>query len=198
MNTPTFQFRKSKVIFFIALTVSITGKAFGQSDTLFQAAGPDTVFTNRHVVINNTLNVYGKITADSMRIRGPLQIGDSTFSFHDNFTILNVKSDHIRSTRGRIALFGDDGVGGYNTNINLGIGVHNPTGKVDLNYDGTGNLKIGIGNRALSGGNSGGNLHIESTNILALNQYSNGNISMVNGANGGNVGIGEKTFALRN
>ena len=81
MNTSTFQFRKNKVILFIALMVSFTGTAFGQSDTLFQGAGSDTVFTNRHVVINNTLNVYGKITADSMRIRGPLYIGDSTFSF---------------------------------------------------------------------------------------------------------------------
>jgi len=65
MNTPTFQFRKSTVILFIALMVSITGTAFGQSDTSWQAIGSDTVSTNRHVVINNTLDVNGKLTAEN-------------------------------------------------------------------------------------------------------------------------------------
>ncbi|MCE9539027.1 MAG: hypothetical protein K8R85_07405, partial [Bacteroidetes bacterium] len=186
---------KKIVIMFITLTVNIVNISFGQSDTSWQAAGTDTVFTNKHVKVNNTMDVYGKLTVDSMRIRGPLHIGDSSLTFIDNVPGLGGPSDHIRSTQGRIAFFGDNGVGGYNNNINLGIGVHNPTGKLDLNYNTSGNLKIGIGNRAIQGGNSAGNLHIDATNILALNHYVTGNIIMVTG--GGKIGMGTTTPASK-
>ncbi|MCE9539032.1 MAG: hypothetical protein K8R85_07430 [Bacteroidetes bacterium] len=179
MKVSNLLIRKIAVVVFTTLVVGSIDKVFGQTDTLWQATDSNTIATNKYVKINNNLDVHGKLTVDSMRVRGALHIGDSSLTLIDDVTDIGtgVKSDHIRSTQGRIAFFGDNGVGGFNNNINLGIGVHNPTGKVDIKYNGTGNLKIGDGNRAITGGNSAGNLNIESTNILALNQYSNGNIS---------------------
>ncbi len=139
MDLQTLQITKSAKLIFIILLVGLTGIVFGQSDSSWQAIGSDTVFTNKHVTINNTLDVHGKLTVDSMRVRGPLYIGDSTLSLHHNVTVLNVKSDHIRSTQGRIAFMGAMG-SGYNTNIRLGIGIHNPTKPLDIG--GAGGIRI--------------------------------------------------------
>lgn len=186
----------ANVIFIAILIVSIINTAFGQSDTSWQAIGSDTILTNKHVQVNNNMRVYGKITTDSLRVRGALHIGDSSLTLLDNVYDFgtNVYSDHIRSTQGRIAFFGDNGVGGYNNNINIGIAVHNPTARLHLNYNNTGSLKIGSGNRAIEGGNSAGNLHIDATNTLALNHYNAGNTTMVVG--GGKVGVGTSTLLV--
>ena len=175
-------------LMFLTLMVSTINTALGQNDTSWQAIGTDTVVTNKHVEINNNMRVYGKITADSLRVRGTLHIGDSSLTLADDVTVGIVTSDHIRSSQGRIAFMGAVGSNGYNTNLNIGIGVHNPTARLHLLYNNTGTLKIGSGNRAMEGGNSAGNLHIDATNTLALNQYGTGNTTMVLG--GGNVGIG--------
>ena len=110
MNSTILEIRKSAVLVFIALLAGVS-TAFGQSDTSWQAIGIDTVLTNKHVNINNTLDVHGKITADSMRVRGALHIGDSSLTLVNDVYDGIVRSDHIRSTQGRIALFGDDGSG---------------------------------------------------------------------------------------
>ena len=72
------------------------------------------------------------------------------------------------------------------TTSNVGIGVTNPTGRLSIGYDTSGILNLGIGNLGISGGNSAGNLHIESPASMYLNYYSNGWILMGNGK----VGIG--------
>ncbi|MGB3947304.1 MAG: hypothetical protein WBM13_04940, partial [Bacteroidia bacterium] len=184
-------------LMFLTLILGTINIAFAQTDTSWQAIGADTIVTNKHVQINNNMRVHGKITTDSLRVRGALHIGDSSLTLVDDVFDFgtNATSDHIRSTQGRIAFMGDNGAGGYNTNLNIGIGVHNPTARIHLNYNNTGTLKIGSGNRAIEGGNSAGNLNIESTNTLALNQYSTGNTTIVRG--GGKVGIGTDTPASK-
>jgi hypothetical protein len=166
----TAKITKIAKLLLILMLASSTSIIFGQSDSSWQSINPDTVFTNKHVEIDNTLEVYGKITADSLRVRGPLHVGDSSLTFINDYNVSGVLSDHIRSTQGRIAFMGGN-ANNYNTNINIGIGVHNPTAKIELNYNTTGTLKIGSGNRAMTGGNSAGNLHIDATNTLALSLW---------------------------
>ncbi|MDD5511813.1 MAG: hypothetical protein PHI12_13530, partial [Dehalococcoidales bacterium] len=71
----------------------------------------------------------------------------------------------------------------------VGIGTSTPEAKLEIAYDTNGSLKLGDGNKAITGGNSVGNMHIDSTAALFLNYYSNQNIY----TGTGNVGIGTET-----
>ena len=70
---------------------------------------------------------------------------------------------------------------------NVGIGTLNPTAPLHIS-NGDNTVKIGSGNKTLEGGNSAGNMHIDSDDKLYLNYYAPGDVSIVQG--GGNVGIG--------
>jgi len=133
MKKQILKIRKSPVIFaFVAIAI-FTGNVFGQGNQnnngngLWQAAGSNTVFTNRYVKINNSLSVRDKVTTDILHIHRWLQLGDNTFYFVPDIAGV----DHIRSDNGRIALMAGDNTT-FNSNIKVGIGTTNPTEKLHI------------------------------------------------------------------
>jgi len=69
----------------------------------------------------------------------------------------------------------------------VGIGTTAPAAPLHISNSSGTNVKLGDGNRTLAGGNSAGNIHIDSNSHIYLNHYVTGNVFAATG--GGRVGI---------
>ena len=96
-------------------------KSNSQERMRFTADG--TIITNEYLLVN-----------DSMRVKGPLFVGDSSIALYDNVPWNGVISSHIVTEKPRLCF-------GYNANfapqtffsqISVGIGTHNPLYKLHL------------------------------------------------------------------
>jgi|GEM_PF-2842094 len=206
----------------IAISIALPSVIFGQGNT-FKLDGNNNLDNNKFIGSTNAedlifktnsierlrLKANGDIIStyyfhilDSMRVSGPLFIGDSTLVLQDNVSWNSIPSDHISSSKGKIAL------GNYSSllplqqstfsNIKVGIGIHDPKLQLQIHsYQMIGNVlpKPSTMSFTNSGGSTGGTgdlasdgflLGISSNGNAALNQQENKDMIFYTGNNNPN------------
>ncbi|MBU1718949.1 MAG: hypothetical protein KKA07_07715 [Bacteroidetes bacterium] len=132
--------------------------------------------------------------ADSMRVVGPFMIGNRSMTLLDDVPdgFLNL-SDHFRSDQGCFSFFRGDATA-YNSNVRVGIGIHNPLQKLHLHDATAANVAMLFTNAAAVNGlaigiRDNGNGEIRMQDYFPLLFFTNNQQRMVITKDEGYVGM---------